>query len=52
VGIASLTEETSGKNTFVIGSVHCSNKDVPCSGIDDADHISEEVLSSLEEKFC
>jgi hypothetical protein len=51
-GIASLNEEISGNSTAVIDFIHCSNKEILCSGIDDADHISEEVLSSLEGKFC
>lgn len=52
MGIASLIEETSGKNTSVTDFIHCSNKEILCSGTDDADHISDEVISSLEGKFC
>jgi hypothetical protein len=52
MGIASLSEEISGKITSVIDFIDCSNKEMLCSGINDADHISDDVLSSLEGKFC
>jgi hypothetical protein len=52
MGIASLIEKILGKSTSVIDFIHCSNKEILCSGIDYIDCISDEVLSSLEGKFC
>jgi hypothetical protein len=43
--------EKSGKSTSVTDSTHCSNKSVLFSGDNDIDHINEEVLNILENKF-
>jgi hypothetical protein len=49
MGIASLIKETSGKNICVADSTHCINKAMLCSGGNVVDHISEEILNSLDE---
>jgi hypothetical protein len=48
LGIASLIKGMSGKSTSVIGSTHCIKKAILCSGNNDVDNISEEVLNSLD----
>jgi hypothetical protein len=42
----SLIKKTSGKSTSAIDATICINKAVSCSGNNDADHISKDVLKS------
>jgi hypothetical protein len=48
MGIASLVKEMSGKSTYISDSTRLINKAVLCSGSDDVDHISEDVLSGVD----
>jgi hypothetical protein len=48
IRIASLIKEISGKNASAIDITHYNNKAILYSGNNDIDHISEEVLNSLD----
>jgi hypothetical protein len=44
MGIALIITEMSGRSTFIISFVHCTNKAVLCSG-NIVNHIGEEALN-------
>jgi hypothetical protein len=48
MGITSLIAELSGESTDVTHSSLSSNKQILCSGSDDVEHISTEILHSLD----
>jgi hypothetical protein len=45
---ASLIEKIYGESLSVVDSTHCINKAILCQRINDVDHISKEVLETVD----